>query len=498
VTQNVEPPKANSELLSGRSLARSAWWSLLSQALPALVGLVTIPTIIRGLGIERFGVLTLAWMVIGYFSLFDLGLGRAVTKFAAEHMVSPRSDGNRLVWTAWYLMLGIGLLGALLLAGITPWLVHTAIKISLSLQPETLLAFYLLALSVPIVVLTTGFRGLLEADQQFRLTSLVRIPTGILTFVIPLLILPFSQNLAVIVLGLVILRAIGAVIYFVMSLTVPGVQPHPEPFHKESARKLLRFGAWMTVSNIISPLMVGIDRFFVGAFLSVAAVAYYATPFEAVTKLLLVPTALAAVLFPAFSSASMINRDRLMQLFRSGYWILFVTMYPIAFVIITFAPDLLRLWLGDAFALQSSGVLRWLSVGVLTNSLASVPFALLQGLGRSDTTAKIHAVEAPFYVLLMIGLIRQYGITGAALAWAVRTTVDMAVLFLFAERHLGTRVSQWAPLAAPFVAFLPMLGLGLLIPSLVPKAVLTLGLVVCFSVVAWRWIRHNRNPTASG
>jgi O-antigen/teichoic acid export membrane protein len=57
----------------------------------------------------------------------------------------------------------------------------------------------------------------------------------------------------------------------------------------------------MTVSNVVSPLMVYVDRFLIGAFLSISAVAYYVTPHEVVTKLLVLPGAVAAVFFPAFS-----------------------------------------------------------------------------------------------------------------------------------------------------------------------------------------------------
>jgi O-antigen/teichoic acid export membrane protein len=467
----------------------------LAQALPAFVGLIAIPPILRGLGVERFGVLTLAWMVIGYFSLLDFGLGRAVTKFAAELMVSPQPNGTRLVWTAWYIMTAVGLVGGCLLAATTPWLVHKAVKIPVALQSETEQAFYLLAFSVPVVVLTTGFRGFLEAGQQFRLTSLVKVPTGILSFVIPLVLLRFTSDLAIIVLGLVVLRLLGTIAYFVMCGTATGMRLRPDAFHKESARRLLHFGAWITVSNILSPLMAGADRFFVGSLLSVAAVAYYATPYEAVTKLLLVPTAFAAVLFPAFSSASIINRGRLLRLFRHGYWILFAGMYPIAFALITFAPELLRGWLGSGFAVQSTGVLRLLTVGVLSNSVAAVPFALLQGLGRSDTTAKIHAAEAPIYLLLMVLLIRQYGIVGAAVAWSARTTVDMIILFVSAEKELGTGFT-WLANGAPFMLLFPILGLGLLLPTLVTKAVVTLAIFICFGAAAWRWISLRRGTPA--
>src|SRR5712691_7432424 len=92
-------------LATGRTLARNMVFNLLGQGSPLLAALFAIPFLVEGLGTDRFGILTLAWMVIGYFSLFDLGLGRAVTKFAAELLGSRNSAGfNRLVWTAWYLM----------------------------------------------------------------------------------------------------------------------------------------------------------------------------------------------------------------------------------------------------------------------------------------------------------------------------------------------------------------------------------------------------------
>ncbi|MCI0403070.1 MAG: flippase, partial [Acidobacteria bacterium] len=50
------------------------------------MGVLCIPPIIAGLGAERFGLLALAWAVLGYFNIFDLGLGRATTKFVAESL----------------------------------------------------------------------------------------------------------------------------------------------------------------------------------------------------------------------------------------------------------------------------------------------------------------------------------------------------------------------------------------------------------------------------
>ena len=71
-------------MIGNRGLARNAVWNLLSLVAPMLVALGAIPALIRTLGADRFGILTLAWMLIGYCSLFDLGLGRALTKLVSE------------------------------------------------------------------------------------------------------------------------------------------------------------------------------------------------------------------------------------------------------------------------------------------------------------------------------------------------------------------------------------------------------------------------------
>ena len=45
-----------------------------------IIGLLVIPYLDKNLGIERIGLLTIFWSLIGYFSVFDFGLGRAITQ----------------------------------------------------------------------------------------------------------------------------------------------------------------------------------------------------------------------------------------------------------------------------------------------------------------------------------------------------------------------------------------------------------------------------------
>ena len=75
------------------SIARNTLWNLAGTALPLVVAIFAIPVLIRGLGTERFGVLMLAWAIMGHFALFDFGLGLATNKFVSK-LHEPRARGG--------------------------------------------------------------------------------------------------------------------------------------------------------------------------------------------------------------------------------------------------------------------------------------------------------------------------------------------------------------------------------------------------------------------
>src|SRR5436189_5413217 len=79
---------------SSPTIVRSTLWTFLGLGLPIAAAVVSIPPVIRGLGVERFGVLALGWMLMGFFALLDLGIGQATTKYIAEHLA--RNDRSKL------------------------------------------------------------------------------------------------------------------------------------------------------------------------------------------------------------------------------------------------------------------------------------------------------------------------------------------------------------------------------------------------------------------
>lgn len=472
--------------VSGGRLARHSAYNLLGQGIPFLAALVAIPLLIRGLGTERFGVLTIAWMVIGYFSLFDFGLSRALTQVVSERISAGRDTvAPPLVWAALALMFVLGLVGTVVVALIAPWLVHSVLKIPGPLQIETLRAFYLLAVGIPMVVVTAGLVGILSAFHRFGILNIIRMPMGIYTFVAPLAVLPFSQSLEWVTAALVLGRLLaGGAYYWACRPLMPPVRRGVVAQFAE-IRPLFRFGAWMTVTNVIGPLMVYLDRFVIGATLSMAAVAYYATPYEMVTKILIVPGAILGVLFPAFAASHRHDREQLVHLFIRGTKYIALLLFPVCLVIIGFAHEGLQWWLGDEFAGHSTPVLQVLAIGVFVNAVAQVAATLVQGVGRPDLSAKLHLLELPVYLPVLWWAIQHHGILGAAIVWTGRVTVDAALLFWISSRLLHGNAPLLIRMTAGLALAVGSMAIPLLIPSLAPKIFLISLLLTTFLVQAW-------------
>jgi O-antigen/teichoic acid export membrane protein len=379
-------------------------------------------------------------------------------------------------------MLVLGLLGTVVASLLVPWIVQDILKIPQTLQAETMYSFQLLALSIPIVIITAGLRGVLEAQQRFDLINVVRIFMTLATFLGPLLVLPFSQSLFPIVAVLAASRLLAWLVHLLLCFyVVPSLRT--EVLLKRAVmRPLLLFGSWMTISNIIGPFLNYLDRFLISGMISVAAVAYYATPYETVTKLWVVPLALVGVLFPAFVATFAQDPRRTALLFGQGAKYTFLMLFPLTLLIVTLAHEGLNLWLGAEFAQNSTRVLQLLAVGVFVNCLAYLPFTLVQG---PDLTAKFHLIELPFYLLALWWLIRAHGIEGAAFAWMARNVIEALVLFGMAQRLLPVSASTIRRVASVMVVTTIVLILGILLTGTVVKGVFILLTLLAFALVAW-------------
>jgi len=473
-------------LTSGRLLARNTVINLGGEALPFLVALFALPVLIRSIGVDRYGVFTLSMIVVGYFGLFDFGLGRAATKLIAEAAASnDEAEIPGLFRISLYLMLAFGAVAAVLVAALAPWLVLSVLKIPPALRPESMHAFYLLAFAMPFVISGGSLGGTLSAFQRFDLINAVRVPTGIFSYLGPLLVLPFSHRLGWLVAILVVGRLTGWLATFILCMRVIPVLRYKQRPRRAAIRPMLSFGGWVTVSGVVGPIMVYFDRFLIGAMLSMAAVSYYTVPFQIAGKLWVLPGAMGGVIFAAFSGSFTRDPARAALIFERAGRYTALALFPPVLLIVAFAPEGLSLWLGRSFAAHGAAVLRWVAAAAFVNCLAWTPYGLVQAAHRPDLTAKFHLAEVPFYLELLYWILPRYGIEGAAIAYTARVAADAILLFLAARRLMPLAAFAVKRIGILTCIALPVIGAAAMPMDLAVKCSFVAVILTLFMAGGW-------------
>ena len=404
--------------------------------LPMLVGVVTVPGLLHRLGEERFGILALGWALVGYFGFLDLGMGRALTQYlASAEQAGVSREEQATVACAARRMLGALSLGlALILSLLLPWLA-SFVTMPADLHVQTLAATPLLALAVPLAMWFSCSAGVLEARSRFAAVNSVRIPTGVGNFVAPWLASLLTTDLYWVISSVVVMRLAGA-LGLAWWARPEFALPAPR-WPSAGIRQLLRFGGWMTVSNLVGPVMSYFDRFAIAAWVTVAAVTHYTVPFDVISRLPMVPIAIMGVLLPLLVQASHSAPGTHPQHYTTithTVKLLLVCWIPGMVLTAWLGPWLLAWWVGADLATASTPIWRWLAVGVLVNGLAHLPFAMLQGAGRTDVIARIHLLELLPYMAGLWWALSHHGAVGAAVVWSLRVSVNTALLFAQAFR----------------------------------------------------------------
>jgi O-antigen/teichoic acid export membrane protein len=406
------------------SLRKNTIWNIAGSGLPLVAGVAFIPFCLDQLGSEAFGILTLIWALIGYFSLFDFGVGRALTFEIGKLKAKGTPDEiSALLRAGILLTLMTGLLGGCLMWFLAPFLAERWLGISLLFQHEARMAFQLAAPGVLFATIASGLRGVQEGLEDFRQANFNRIVMGFCTFSFPALaILIHGPQLGFVVIYLVAAR-LGVLIFNLFQLRKFLVVP--AGLSRKKFKSLLAFGSWVTMSGVIGPLMVYGDRFFVSAAVGANFLPLYAIPQEGLQRLLMIPGAFCSALLPRLSG---LEPDAKKNLFLKSYKRLALVMLAVCCVAALMAYPVLAIWLSPDFASEAIHLVIILIIGIWINSVAMVPYTFLHAMGNARLTAIFHLLELLIYVVGLFYLVQALGLAGAAVAWVMRVAIDWLLL----------------------------------------------------------------------
>ncbi len=434
-------------------MKRNTAYNLLGSFVPMAVGVVTVPIYLRLIGDARYGVLALVWLFLGYFGLFDPGITRAalfhIAKLGDREQQIEREN---VFWTALAINLCFGLIGGVVLYFAARPFFITTFKMPYNMRAEVLASLPWLAASVPLSIVTGVLGGAMQARESFGSFNLINACNAFVTQIVPLAVAYWhGPDLKWLIAAVLITRILGSipnivVLKRVLPFGVGGA------FQARLVPTLFSYGGWVTISNLINPILTTMDRMVIGSVIGAQGVAMYTVPFNLVSRVSLLPASFATSLFPKLSRSSQTESSRLAE---DAITALAAVMTPLVVFGVAILPLFMRYWVGINFAQRAAPIGIVLLAGIWINSLAIIPFEHLQAINRPDLTAKFHIFETlPFLAVLWIG-VHYFGLIGAAWAWTLRVTFD-ALLLLIVARQVG----EWRRLVAGGVLVLIALSLS--------------------------------------
>jgi O-antigen/teichoic acid export membrane protein len=415
------------------SVSRNATYNLIGSVLPVMLALITVPIYLHLVGSDRYGVLAIAWLLLGYFGLFDLGLGRATTyNIAALKDADPQERAD-VFWTAIFTNIGMGIVGGLVLWAAADFFFDQVFKVDPRLRPEILASVPLLALAVPIATLNGVLSGALTGRERFLEINTVSVLSTSLFQIFPIVVaLAWGPNLSQLLAAAVAARAIGiAVLWWRCHMSITRGQRHR--FVASQARELLGYGSWVTITGLFGPILVILDRFVIGAVLGATAVTIYTLPFQLAQRITMFPQAVVAAVFPKLPTATPDERNALSE--KAIRVLLATISLPILGMMYVLHP-FLDLWVGKVIGPQAADVGTLIVFGYWANAFATVPYSWMQGAGRPDLVTKVLLIQIPFYLALLYFGMKEFGLIGCAAVFAFRCSADFLMMWWAARRRL--------------------------------------------------------------
>src|SRR3984957_10352035 len=376
--------------MSTKPLKRNFFVNLLSPMTRMAVALVTVPLYLHHIGDARYGVMSIVWLLLGFFGFLDLGLSRAVTNALAKLRDATQEHRARVLLTTFGLNLGIGLMGGVVLYVFGGLMLQHFVSMPDEISAEVSRALPWIACLLPLTLISAAGAGALESRELFLLVNSIQICTMTVAQLAPVLAAIFiSPSLTVVIPTAAVAQGLGAIAVLAVVYRLEG------PFSLRAielgeARKLLGYGGWMFATNVFYPALASADQFVIGSAMGVASVAHYAVPMGLVQRSVALPIALGRTLFPRLSSLSGDAAHAL------GMRALLIMAYGFAAVCapaIILSATFFRYWISADFAAVSAPVAQVLFPGIWMGALSLVGFTLLQSQGRADVTGTPPTIE---------------------------------------------------------------------------------------------------------
>lgn len=419
---------------------KNTYYHLISQAVGFLSPLILTPIIIANIGTIDYGIYVLILGFIGSFGLLDLSISTSFVRFISEHHNKNEKENTLYV-------INTGFLFYLFFSAVVAFSGYFFKDLLLSLIniPQEKIELANTAFTIGLIIFFLGtsfsiFNSVLISLQKMYFGAIASIAVSVLYFISILVLMLQGYGL----LSIMAVQMISIVVSVILTIilakkAMPYLKISPAFFQKKWLKSMGSFGFQMQVSKLSTFASEKYDEFLLGAFTNLSNVTLYNIGNKAATYGKFVPLQLIAPVPPAAAELSAKNEgEKLKQLFVESTKYINSLSIPIFFFLFVFSGEIFFAWMGSGWE-TSALILRILSAGYLANFILSVPGnIIIPNTGKPKYQMYEGLIFLGVNIAVSYILIKNYGITGAAIGNAISAIIASSYIFFTSNRFFGT------------------------------------------------------------
>ena len=403
-----------------RTLAKNTTVLLVANIISYLLGLFTTLYTARYLGVEGFGVLSLALSLTGIFGVFtDLGLTTLTTREVSRNKsLANKYIGNTAVIKIIYSFLTFGLIALVVYIIGYPQEVKTIV--------------YLITLSVILAAFTGIFNSIFQAFQKMEYMSLNIILNAILMITGILIVIHFGLGIIALSSVYLISSAIVLVVTLIIyswKFFIPKMGIDLK-FWKPTIKEASFFG----VSNILVVIYFYIDSLILSLMVGYSAVGIYNASYKLIIVLLVIPGIFMTSIFPLMSQHFESSKNLLKIEYEKSVKYLFAIAVFIFVYGFIFSDKIILIIYGTAY-IPSIAALQTLIFVIPIIFITNLFGNLLGAINRQRILIIITGISALFNVVLNYILIPKFSYIGASVATVVTEGLVFILMFYYISKY---------------------------------------------------------------
>lgn len=417
---------------------------LSSKMISMLLGIVVTVVIIRFLGNERYGILSLYLSVVYLILyLFINWNNSAIVRFGREELLQ-QSKINKIFSTQLIIL-------AFVYATIVPLLFIFRYKLRQYIGIDELYISTIILLSI-CISLTNTFEYLFQAYGYLKQMAVMKILDRVLMIVFLIIIFGIFKKVNITYIILIyILSYFFQIIYGIYVIGLKNCLPFV--FDKQTIQTMFRY-SWPLIFAFSSGYIIDwVDLFFIRYFLSIEHVGLYQCAYQGMLSLSSIIMMVSVILFPIFVTFKVHKEiEKVRYLYQR---ILIQLIIPLCFILIIFSnvsQYVFYMLFGKEF-LVSGYIFNILLISLSFLGISVFYSPLLSAFDLIKQMSLCNIVFGIVNIILDLLLIPLLGMYGAALATGISYGVGSLGYMFFGNRILAIKNSSilWFPLSLTII-----------------------------------------------